>query len=867
MHVMRPRTYCLSMMVTLLLLHSATKVLHAAPHAEITVMPLGNLTVRNGLQQLTISLPRYRPLPPLVLASVQPSVQPLAAAGGDEDDANNAAPAIQVPATIKFKVNGRALPDWVLAPTPAAYVISPETLRGNAGFAEDVLRIEAHLVSEATEAFVAKLAMPDPMLLAENGKLALDGPLTEFQRRAAGKPQVARYFAAQASEFAGDLEAARSEYEALANADHAQVARFARRGLRLLNYRLRERTVSGNFLEHYRWGHYLRMAGLYGMAHEEFAECMLLNPKHFGGQYYAGATMAMLPRSLIDWMLFFDQAGLAIEDQVTTKARINVAVAIVKSRNGASLTESQINAVKDAFICVDRLLNVASRGRLEIVSHWHMIDDAESDQLALTAGGVLAPKSGLIRSDGWFDVVVTVLPRLTGEARYEVVVAGGDASTSNAMVANVFHDGGLNATAMIYHRILRRLSAHAPVLAALPHADSLNRYGLQPSGNVHTSVWSTVHDLCPTQALVGVQVAQPVVDDSYLQLWNVMPLDAATLDACRKAFDADPLPVRGPGKDVIIDNHDLRLTPHSQGATAGFLASTWVYLPSSGGVQTRFDLHSIDSLRLRCNGLAIYGEHTADQVGRSSFLRLNLKTGWNLLEVLAVTKANDKASMALSILDWKNEPIPGLACAFRAPSDFVYQPHTSATVGKHYQWTDVRNDWRNLLPNLTGLPLPEFESWQIASDGSNYVGLFADSQSATRGYRSAAGLDADDFRDVQLNNVIDWRREWCGVIQGSDGRQLLLVRPEGAPSTVYCLKEADSLPARLQGKTVGQRLLGYVEVDLHDSRQPLFIFDVALGSPASWPTDEEGLLTPFGPYVPNEVFFPPAQGPVPPVSN
>ncbi len=866
MERLRTKSLCFLLMAILLSSPFALPTADAAPNAEITVMPLGNFSIKNGVQELMIALPRYRPLPPLVLASLQPSVQPLAG-GNEEEDAQNAAPPVQVPATIKLKVDGRALPDWVLAPTPTAYVISPETLRGNSGFADNMLRIEVHLISEATDVVAAKLAMPDPMLLAEDGKLTLDGPLSEFERRAAGKPQVAKYFAVQAMEFAGDLTGARAEYEALAKADDPDVARFARRGLRLLGYRLRERTLSGNFLEHYRWGHYLRMAGLYGMAQEEFAECMLLNPKHFGGQYYAGETTAMLPRGLLDWMLYFDQAGLAIEDQVKTKSRINVAVVIVTSRNGVSLTPSQFTAVQDAFICVDRLLNVASRGRLEIVSHWHTIESADSDQLALVNGGVLAPTKGLLRSDGWFDIVATVLPRQNGESSADVVIAGGDASTANAMVANLFHDGGLEATARMYYQIFRRLSQHVPALAALPSEDSLDRYGLEPSGNLHTSVWSSVHDLCPPQALVGVQIAQPLVDDSYLQLWNVAPLDPSALASCQAAIRADRLPVNKAGKDVVIEGHDVPLSEISQAASKGYLASTWVYLPKNTAVQARFDLRSIAALRMRCNGLATYGDFSANKTARSLFTQLNLKAGWNFLELIVEAGTDADPSLALSILDWKNELIPGLACAYRAPDGHRYEPQSPATVGNHYQWVDVRNDWHHLLPNLTTMNLPEFKSWRIESNGTDYVGIFSDSASAAPGYRAQSDLDAENFRDVRLNNVIDWRREWCAVVQGSNDRQLLFVRPEGLPAIVYCLQEANDLPARLKGKSVAQRLLGYVEVDLHDSRQPLFVFDVSLGAPAKWPTDEEDLLSPIGPYIPNDVFFPPAEGPLPPASN
>gem|GEM_PF-1557215 len=866
MNALRLKSFCFSLMATLMWSLFAVSTANAAPNAEITVMPLGNFSIKNGVQELMIPLPRYRPLPPLVLASLQPSVQPLAG-GNEEEGAQNAAPPVQVPATIKLKVNGRALPDWVLAPTPTAYVISPETLRGNPGFADNMLRIEVHLISEATDVVAAKLAMPDPMLLAEDGKLSLDGPLSEFQRRAVGKPQVAKYFAAQAMEFAGDLDGARAEYESLANVDDANVARFARRGLRLLGYRLRERTLSGNFLEHFRWGHHLRMAGFFGMAHEEFDECVLLTPKHFGGQYSAGETTVMLPRGLLDWMLYFDQAGLAIEDQVKTKSRINVAVIIVTSRNGVSLTPNQITAVKDAFICVDRLLNVASRGRLEMVSHWHTIDDADSNLLALVNGGVLAPTTGLIRSDGWFDIVATVLPRQDGESSTDVVVAGGDASTSNAMVANLFHDGGLEGASRMYYQVLRRLSAHVPALAALPSENSLAHFGLQPSRNRRTSVWSAVRDLCPPQSLVGVQIAQPIIEDSYLQLWNLAPLDASALSSCQAAMHAERLPVNKAGKNVVIDGHDVSLSELSQGVSKGCLASTWVYLPKNTAAQARFDLQSIASLRMRCNGVATYGEFSATKTSRSLFTQLNLKAGWNFLELIVEVGDDAKPSLALSILDWKNELIPGLACAYRAPESFQYERQTPAAVGNHYQWEDVREDWHHLLPNLTTMNLPEFKAWKIESNGTDYVGIFSDSASAATGYRAQSGLEKENFRDVRLNNVIDFRREWCAIVQGSNDRQLLFVRPEGLPAIVNCLKEANDLPARLQGKSVAQRLLGYVEVDLHDSRQPLFVFDVCLGVPAKWPTDEEDLLSPFGPYVSNDEFILPAEGPQPAASN
>ena len=852
---------CVACFCALLLPHG---VALAAPHAEITVMPLGRMAIKRGVQQLTIPLPRYQPLPPLVLASVQPSVQPLANPNPDDENAAAAAPAIQVPATVKFKIGDCKLPDWVLASTPNAYIISPATLRANPGFADGVLRIEAHLLSDADEIGVLKLGMPDPMLLADNGTLTIDGPHSEFVRRAEGKPDVANYFAAQALEFAGDLSAAREAYNKLSNSPNKDVGRYARRALRLLNYRLRERTLSGNYLEHYRWGQFLRFAGLYSLAHDEFGECRLLFPKQYDAQYYAGDTLAMTPRAVFDWLLYLDRAGLAIENDVAVKSRIEVAVIMVRSRNGRELSDDQINAIKDAFICVERIINVASRGRLEIVSYWHTLDNADGDQLAVVPGNVLAATDKLIRPGGWFDMAITVLPRLDGESATDFTLSNGNASTAGAMVANLYHDGGLDTTARLYYALFRQLGKHIPGLASLPDAEALNEYGLRPASDALTHLRATIHDLCPPDGLTGVQIAEPALDESYVQLWRVTSLSAEDLKRCREATDTPSLPIGKNGKNIVIDGKTLPL----KNTGKGVVATTWVYLPVEQAVQTRIDAQSIAALTLRCNGRTISNGIRADAVQRSFFARLVLASGWNLLEFIIEPDNAAPASLGLSILDINSKPIAGFACAYRPPSDFNYGPKQLTGGDTHYVWDDVRDDWRQRLPNLTKTGFAGFENWSLQSDGANFVGYFAPAANQSETYRLQDQLGrAEDFRDVRVNNVIDRRREWCAVVSGTQDRQLVFVRPEGLPAIANCIKEVEPLPDRLKGKTAGARLLGYVEVDMHDSRQPLFVFDVAIGAPGTWPADEEDLLTPFGPYIPNDQYFPAPVGPLPASSN
>src|SRR5260221_4484860 len=122
----------------------------AAPHPEITVLPLGSTSISNGQKDRTFRLPHDAESvveQPMVLVAAQPlrefpGVEAAAEGSGEP-------PKRQVEGTIKFSIAGQELPPWVLRPESTAYVISFYTIRKNPQFAKGMLALKAELVSSA----------------------------------------------------------------------------------------------------------------------------------------------------------------------------------------------------------------------------------------------------------------------------------------------------------------------------------------------------------------------------------------------------------------------------------------------------------------------------------------------------------------------------------------------------------------------------------------------------------------------------------------------------------------------------------------------------------------------------------------------
>lgn len=98
-------------------------------------------------------------------------------------------------------------------------------------------------------------------------------------------------------------------------------------------------------------------------------------------------------------------------------------------------------------------------------------------------------------------------------------------------------------------------------------------------------------------------------------------------------------------------------------------------------------------------------------------------------------------------------------------------------------------------------------------------------------------------------------------------RTLLLVRPPAVEAILFCLKEADGANEAFGGRELPDRVLGRVVVPADGYNRELIAFDLRLGDAATWPRDEEDLLTPFGPFIPNSIYIDPVGPPAPLVAD
>lgn len=305
-----------------------------------------------------------------------------------------------------------------------------------------------------------------------------------------------------------------------------------------------------------------------------------------------------------------------------------------------------------------------------------------------------------------------------------------------------------------------------------------------------------------------------------------------------------------------------------------FRATNWVYVPSDQIAQFRIDSACEVAVwvneRRVVNGTFVAGAKRGE---RSIFAGVALERGWNRFDVnCRAAGSGDPPSFAAWLLTTDGRPIPGLAQSHTLPESHVVVADWKVADGsEHYRWDQVRYDWQRRLPVLdigkaTQIAGAKIVAHLDARDGCIAVEIPGRSDGA--GYRKPpSGWNAESDRDVTFNNVMDWRREWCMGVPCDDGRQLLFARPAAIEAIIHCLKEADGAENAFNGRVVADRLLGRVVVPAPEFDRELIVFDVQIGAPATWPADEEDLLTPFGPFIPNSISIEPVGPPKPHVAD
>lgn len=847
-----------------------------AGHPEITVIPLGGLQLKTGAQEVVRSLPAGSRgvLPqPLVLIAAQPHVA--IAMGPEKEGAaptGSGAPETRsVAATLKIRVGDRQLPDWKLEPARGAYVIDLETIRQNPDFASGRIKMTIEMIGEAEQGVVALLGMPDPLLLNDGSRAAVNGSLSRFIE-AAGDEAVRAYFTALSREIAGEQEAAKAGYEELKASSNRRVARFARRGLRMLSYQLRKRRLSGNFMEHYRWGLYLQACGFFKAAYEEFEECRIIDPGHGESQYRAAECLERIGAGLMRTVHYIDRTGEA--SKVNDPTIWYALVTILKSRKGKSLTPEQVDVIKDNWHFAEKMLRAASDGEMRIATSFHEIENERAQDYTLFDGRVTGPADDIIEVRGWYDSVISVRPRLDGEEDAALAVAGADAGPNGTAIASVYHDAGWGDYLRAIYGHLRWAAETSEASVGLPSFEDALDCGSPPVSSPGAAYRGALRHHFSRVVFRRLNMNEVPVPGSYVQLWKVEGPFAVEGGSASGTSDRphvlDSIP---PGTSAetrrIVSDADFidlaALFPKAGWALAR--ATSWVFSPTDQRVQ--MNLGRNDAMALWLNGRRVLAgrayasgrfrdQNRVDTICTS----VEISAGWN--EFVAVVESrpapDDRGwGFSISLTTKEGQPVPGLASVYEKPQRDLAARFESPKAGGYFTWSKVKSDFRRQLPLLSEVDLRaltkirDLTLQSSVREGQGFVALVT-KRKAGRYRAPPATWQPDRDRDVRVNNLMDWARESCAVIrcQAKTGhRDLLLLKPEAVEAFLTILNEPESAKTVFGGTAREARVWGRVVVPAGASTRSLLVLDARLTDGPDWPADEEDLLTPYGEFVPN----------------
>lgn len=863
----------------------------AAPHPEETVLPVGPITVASGESEVSFRLPAG-PTGPLTQPIVLIASQPRLAASPVPllPDDSGAPPPLgeQGPCTLKLSAPGRELPSWVLQRTPTAYVVDVSVIEAIPRFAEGFCELKMSVETAADAVDLMVLGMPDLLLVAPPAS----GPLADLAA-AAADAEVKAYLQALVKEISGDRAAARAAYESLRASANKRIARLARRGLRMSAYQTRRHPLTGNYLEHLRWGLYLRQSGLYSAAFTELDEARILLPNMFGAQYAGGEMHDRLGGSVFRVLDYMNRAGESTG--ITNPHEWYVLVAILKKRGETSLTSQQVTDLKDYWLIVERIVWAASGGHLRLVTSFHDIEDESQQAYALRDGDCFAPTDDLIEVRGWFDGVISVVPRLPNETAAKAVTTfGGDIGPNGALLSCLYSDCTWQDLMLACYEQFSWTAVKSGLSHGLPLGEQVVGCGPPISPHAGYACRAALHYHFTPAMLRRLKQADTRGDDQYVQLWELqgpIPIGAAAggEPGKRHVLDTIASDAAQPVQPLVAESDFVDLARVFPDAGPALVrALSWVYSPKMQEV--RLWLGANDGIAVWVNGRrALFNEYypSGKLADRNAVDTLaswaELKAGWN--EVRVVTESlpaphHSGWGFSLRFCAQNNEAIPGLAAVNVRPEEDLVPPYQAPAAGPHYAWAGVKYDWREQLPELSAANLEAItgrKGIQIAGSVERLQGFFAitwSGQAESSTYRSLAkpwqpGMD----RDVTLNNVLDWEREACAAVRyqrdGKD-RDLLFVKPEAFDAYSMLLDEPAAAAELFGNQPPTERVLGYVVIPAGaPAADPggwtLLVLDTLLSEVndaqrPNWPLDEEDLLTPVGPYTPNAALLP--MGPI-----
>lgn len=847
----------------------------AGGNPEISVTILGRGVLERGKKDDSFRLP-VGPNGPLKQAMVLLASQPLMPEGETGPIAPEIAAEgrmVPVPATIRFTIGGNDLPPWTLFKFPTAYIINYETLKNNPQFKEGRLTISIDTETNAESVEVEVFGMPDPFLLNET----LNGPMSAFYDATTGSTQA--YFKALAHEMGGEKATARAAYREIAKSSDERVARFARRGLRMLSYDIRPHKLSGNFREHYRWGLFMQQCGFPGPAQKEFNECRIIYPQHSDAQFRAAETLDQIGGSSFQVLDYVERSGEAIGER--SPAGWSVLIVVERIRNGRELSAPEVFEFKANWLLAQFMIWSASGAQLAPIAASWEVRELPEDAHCTYADGIVAPCESIVGERGWFDSVIYVRPRGKDDDGPAVRTLPPDQGPKGAALATLYHDASWIDCLKAWYSHYAWACETGEISPAGVLGNDASDCGFQPGPQMGYAIRSALRYFMNPLMHRRAKISDLDVPGSYQRVWQIegpfsVKSDAQGGEPARHVLDE--LPAQSENARQIIsetDFIDLKKILSPAGPSLA-RARCWVYSPSAESA--RMWLGQNDGMAVWINGRLVhkglyYSSHKFEDRNLTDTVAAwaPLEAGWN--EVVAVIESwpspRDKGwGFSMRFCDEHNQPIEGMAYLNYKPEKDLALAYRPLDAGGHFGWREVCDQFDVRLPVLGQVEMNRIAGGsEIRIDGKagerGHVAVSMNGREASNTYRLSAWRDGQD-RDVRLNNVIDWDRESVAVLRyKKDGRDrdLLFVRPEALVAYMTLLKEPPEAAELFGSRPLDQRLLGYVVVPAgNGATRVLFVLDCYLGDESTWPIDEEDLLVPIPPdYVPNPTrMLPPA---------
>jgi len=275
------------------------------------------------------------------------------------------------------------------------------------------------------------------------------------------------------------------------------------------------------------------------------------------------------------------------------------------------------------------------------------------------------------------------------------------------------------------------------------------------------------------------------------------------------------------------------------------LARTFIYSPCTQEVRLWFGVNDRIAAWLNTKRL-LSGTYLScakwDDANRPYMIAHagQLLPGWNSLAI-KTQRAGGDWGFSVHMTDRENNTIENTKIAQKLPKNAVANMYTPPAVGSLYSWSDVEEDYRELLPLLSADDIAKI----TGIDGltiSDTV-FFIELPEGTQPLEGSRYIATADEEDREFNNYLNYDYEPAAAVRytrAGETRDLLFVRPEYIEEYLALVESSDN------GTAPEDSLLGYVFIPHVSYRstpnhtgRAVFVIDTQLDI---YPVDNEDIL-------------------------